>query len=573
MLPTFYETIILLLFGSSIYLAGFFTRKRTDKLRNTIEIIASILVILIVFSQYDFFKSIIYISIVSTGYFAMTVLLNKYDKYHDVVNELENTESTRIELHRNIKRLLSDLIISILVFLGAILFLIYGPEYSPLKLIIIYGLVFAIIGMIKRVVVFYTITVYYSEEKERIYILSYLNSRHFPLNDLESIVVESSVDVLKLHPYLTLFSSNVDFTTSLQKVLRLNFPGESIYLTIQDTETWQQFFEQKTPERTLIKEGIHVLPFYHISNIKRLLGKLYFAITVKGVSAYTGLLLILYYFETPAPIITIVIILFWLFNIYISDRVLKVAMDAKETTNVEVKKAAEKIFKKAGIPNIKIYETDSAIYNGMATGMNIGKAMITLTTATLSLPLPAIEGIIAHEATHVKKRDVLWGQFFRAAFFLVTIPPLFFVIGKLDNIEMYAMPIFGFIWFLIIIFPIYQSFFSQWMEIRADFYGASLIDGGTKQMGSSLEILALSQEEAMKKKISYQTSKQEQEKLMKISPLKRSPWFIRVLEFQFMPHPPLYWRIKTLKSNRYKWGKPIIKRWIFDRFYESMPLK
>jgi Zn-dependent protease with chaperone function len=81
--------------------------------------------------------------------------------------------------------------------------------------------------------------------------------------------------------------------------------------------------------------------------------------------------------------------------------------DAKETTNQELINIAQHIFKKAGIPQTRIYETESSVYNGLATGMNIGRGMVTLTTATLKLPIEVIEGILAHEAIHIKKRDIM----------------------------------------------------------------------------------------------------------------------------------------------------------------------
>src|SRR5690606_7303904 len=132
-----------------------------------------------------------------------------------------------------------------------------------------------------------------------------------------------------------------------------------------------------------------------------------------GISAYTLLLLLLYYLEVSSWIMVGIALVFWVFNLYISDQVLRVAMDAKETQNPQIIQLSQRIFEKAGIPNVGVYEAESTEYNGLATGMNIGKAMVTLTTATLKLPNETIEGILAHEAIHVQKRDVLWGQIWR----------------------------------------------------------------------------------------------------------------------------------------------------------------
>lgn len=87
---------------------------------------------------------------------------------------------------------------------------------------------------------------------------------------------------------------------------------------------------------------------------------------------------------------------------YLSDRVLRAAMDAKPCHHPHVQAAADRIFHKAGISHVRIYETESDDYNGMAVGMNVGRSMVILTSATLTLPLRVIEGILAHEAIHIK---------------------------------------------------------------------------------------------------------------------------------------------------------------------------
>lgn len=154
------------------------------------------------------------------------------------------------------------------------------------------------------------------------------------------------------------------------------------------------------------------------------------------------MILLLYYFRTPAWLMVSIAIIYWLFNIYISDRVLKVAMDAKLATDPKVISVAEKVFAKANIPNVKVYETDSAQYNGLATGMNIGRSMVTLTTATLKLPIDAIEGILAHEAVHVKKRDILFGQLYRVLLMLIVVVALLFIFKQISDVEAFAIPLF-----------------------------------------------------------------------------------------------------------------------------------
>jgi Zn-dependent protease with chaperone function len=53
------------------------------------------------------------------------------------------------------------------------------------------------------------------------------------------------------------------------------------------------------------------------------------------------------------------------------------------------------------------------------------------------------------------------------------------------------------------------------------------------------------------------------------SSLERDKWFWRLLEFQFMLHPPLYWRIQSLGKHA-NW-REARKAWMIDRFKESCP--
>ncbi|RDW15065.1 M56 family metallopeptidase [Oceanobacillus chungangensis] len=568
MLPDLLETIVHLLYGCIIYVISYLLRKWNTKLGYVSEITLALLFSSFIFYQNGYSDGFIYISFMSAGYLSMHLLLADYGKFGEIKAEInEQTAIEEIQIVRNNKRIFGDLAISILVFAGATLFLIYGPEYSLLNYVIVFGMLTAITEMIKRIITYNTTRIYLSKELESLYILSRLDSRIYPLEDIEKITIETGVDLLKLHPYLTLFTTNTDFTTSFDKVLRLQMPGETVYLTIKETETLKAEVEPESQIADAIEEKVTILPLYHKKNIKRLLGKFYFAITVKGVSAYTSILLLLYIIKAPVWLMVSFAIIYWLFNMYVSDRVLKVAMDAKPTKNPDVISAAEKIFVRAGIPNVNVYETDSAQYNGMATGMNIGKSMVTLTSATLTLPIEAIEGILAHEAVHVKKRDVMWGQLCRAFLMLVVVFSLLFVLEQIENIEDYSTPLFFIIWTLMLLFPLVQSFYLQLMEVRADHLGAAFLDGGKRQMADSLATLATRQDEALRKAQQYSLEIRNQKEIK--SSLERSPWFYRLLEFQFMAHPPIYWRVHTLRSDRNQWGSRIWKRWLADRFKES----
>ena len=569
MLPEIGEILLYILLGIIIFLVSRAVGSRHKKLGYIVETVAGAVAVFFLFYQNGFADGLTLFSFLSSGYLAAFLLFEGRGKYEELKKELQDVETTEITLGRNRNRLLIDISISLIAMAGAILFLIYGPDASVLKFFILYGMVSAVAEMVKRIVTFVQVKVCYAAEEENLYILSPLKARKFPLKDIKEVETESSPDVLKLHPFLTLFTTNSDFTTGMGKVIKLSFPGEMVFSTIKETEKWQTVFRSYLPIEQTEAETLAVLPFYHRKNIKRLIGKLYFAMTVKGISAYSGLLLILYYFEAPAWLMISAALAYWSFNLYISDRVLKVGMDARRVTDPEINAVAEKVFARAGVSGVALYEAESAEYNGLAIGMNIGRSMVTLTTATMKLPLTAIEGILAHEAVHVKKRDVMWGQIWRMALLLILFFSLYWSISSISNIEAYTWAIFVVVWFIMLLFPVYQSFYSQWMEVRADHAGAGFLDGRTEQMAESLKVLALRQDEAMAKAFEYSNAKNE--KKLRESSLERPSWWLRILEFQFMPHPPMYWRIHALSEYKANWGRTILRQWMADRWKESLP--
>ncbi|WP_338785921.1 M56 family metallopeptidase [Metabacillus sp. FJAT-53654] len=567
MFPSLSWILLSIFMGCMIQLAGIISGKRNKKFGYIVEITSGILAIGYVFYEHSFINGFIYIAFISSSYFSMVTLTSGHVRYEKIQEELQVHSVEEIELHREIKRIFLDISMTLIIFFFAILFLIFGPEASPLKYIISFGLLTAITELLKRILVYKNVRIYYCKDTEMVYIVSKYDLRKFSIHDCKMVQIESAVDMLKLHPLLTLFMSNTDFTTSSQSVLKLSLPGETVYMTLKDVDKWKRVFGAGGLKDS-VDEQIMVLPFYHKRNMKRLLGKFYFAATVKGVSAYTGLLLLLYFLNIPNWLMVTIAIIYWGFNLYISDLVLKVAMDAKETTNQELINIAQQIFEKAGIPQTRIYETESSEYNGLATGMNIGKGMVTLTTATLKLPIEVIEGILAHEAIHIKKRDIMWGQIWRAVYIIFILFVILFIKENIHDIDAYRIPLFLLIWSIMFIFPIYQSFVSQWMEVRADHLGASLLKGGRKQMADSFRILTKAQDEEIHKSLTYSMSEDKTKKDK--SSLERATWIWRMIEFQFMPHPPMYWRVSSLATNQNGWGKGILKRWATDRLKESI---
>ncbi len=522
--------------------------------------------------EYSFGTAMLYVAFGATAYLEISQIWDKDKrrKYNELRQQVVSIHVEEIALKRKVSRLMADLVLTIGVSLGAILFVIFAPETQVvLKIFIGFLLLSVLFQTVARIGNFTTVSAYWDKDGQRLIILTPFNSREYPMEDVQEVQLESSPDLLKLHPLFTFFTSNQDFTTSFQKVILLAFPGEKVYLTPTDSVKWSELFHEFERE-TIGEEEKKVYPIWHPKTLKRLMWKGYFAVTVKGVSAYTALVLLLLVLKVHAWIMILVIILWWLLNLAIADRVLLAGTDAVQVKEGTLFTRAKHIFTKAGVPDTKLYVMDSPLYNGFATGMNIGKGTVILTSATLKLPDNLVDAIIAHEAIHIKKRDVFMNQIERMVMIALLGTGVYFGFEKLQWLaEHYPFAIFIIVYALFFLFPVIMSLLTQWREVRADHLGAALLPNGFKQMADGLREITHSQEEDIDKSFTYQMPKKGKKDKNSISGTERDSWIWRVLEFQFLPHPPMYWRLKSLEQNP---GWPqILKIWWKDRWKESFP--
>ncbi|WP_073007276.1 hypothetical protein [Virgibacillus chiguensis] len=94
--------------------------------------------------------------------------------------------------------------------------------------------------------------------------------------------------------------------------------------------------------------------------------------------------------------------------------------------------------------------------------------------------------------------------------------------------------------------------------------GAKLLEAGNRHMADGLKELAVAQDQATNKALQYSTLEENNH-----NSIERGSWLLRFMEFQFMPHPPLYWRIQQLCKEE-NW-KSTRKAWLIARIKESLP--
>lgn len=557
-----------ILIGLSIVLISFFFLSRNG---TVVEVILLLFFITIFFIALPFIDAMMQMSYLTISYsiFGWKINGEKRVKQLELKEKLKRASFVEIIQQRQNKRIVVDFGLTLFVSLGAVLFYIFAPEtFAVMKFLIVVMMIAIVAQVMERFGNFYSTKVFWLPDRAELVIISCFQSREIPISDLEEIQQESSPDILKLHPMFTLLAENQDYTNSFQPVLKLAFPGENIFISPLDIQRWSDIFSVNVIKDKDV-ETMQVLPFWHPLVLKRFFWKGYFAITVKGVSAYTGLLLILIWLEVPTLVVICFILFWWMLNLYVSDRVLVAATDAIEMTEGEIFERAQALFKKASIPNARLFLVDSPIHNGLATGMNIGRGTVMLTKATLQLSIEAIEAIIAHEIIHIKKRDVLKNQLARLAFIGLVAGAVYLfyeqIVKHADNLFI-TLPFF---YCLMLVYPIYLSLVAQWAEIRADHLGAELLGSGRNQMEKGLCELEEALDSTLTKAAEYRTVKPERTKEIQIKNIGRNSWLFRFIEFQFLTHPPLYWRIKTMNSPLSL--NAARRKWMVGRITESLP--
>src|SRR5574340_1675536 len=96
---------------------------------------------------------------------------------------------------------------------------------------------------------------------------------------------------------------------------------------------------------------------------------------------------------------------------WFSDRIALMAHRARPVTREELPQvydAVERLTRKAGLPMPRLYVIPSETPNAFATGRNPSHAAVAVTEGILRiLDARQLEGVLAHELSHVRNRDIL----------------------------------------------------------------------------------------------------------------------------------------------------------------------
>ncbi|MDQ3239892.1 MAG: zinc metalloprotease HtpX [Actinomycetota bacterium] len=264
-------------------------------------------------------------------------------------------------------------------------------------------------------------------------------------------------------------------------------------------------------------------------------------------AVYVGFVVLLLAAGVGATVMLLIVGGFAFAQLFLSDKIALSAMGAREVTPEEapgLHAMIERLCIQADLPKPKIAVADIQVPNAFALGRSQKKATICATTGIMNTLSPAeLEGVMAHELSHVKNRDVLImtiASFFASVAAMITQFGFFFGGGMGgDDDEGGA----GFLAVLLVSFTVYIiSFFlmlalSRYREFSAD-RGAALVTGRPSALSSALI------------KISSQMEKVPQQDLRAAGEMNAFfivPTSVKgAIQSIFSTHPPMDKRIERL---------------------------
>jgi heat shock protein HtpX len=220
----------------------------------------------------------------------------------------------------------------------------------------------------------------------------------------------------------------------------------------------------------------------------------------------------------------------------------------------------ERLAGMADLPKPRVAIIESEVPNAFATGRNKKHSAVAVTTGLWNRLEPQeIEGVLAHELSHIVNRDVL----------VMTVASFFAMLaGLLTRFGLYSGMFGGFggsrdsnnnsvpVWLIVVVVSVITYFLSQILILAISRYreyaadrGSALITGAPEHLMSALQ------------KIASQITMIPQEDLRQVETMNAffiipTNWRKRGAEL-FMTHPPMEKRLAALAEISREMGRPV----------------
>ena len=279
---------------------------------------------------------------------------------------------------------------------------------------------------------------------------------------------------------------------------------------------------------------------------------------------YVFFALVLFYVLNAGLVLMLVIVAgMALFQYFTSDKLALRASGAKVVgpdEAPELHAMIERLCAMADLRKPRVAVIDSEVPNAFATGRNQKHAAVAVTTGLWNrLDEREVEGVLAHELSHIANRDVL----------VMTVASFFAMLAALlTRFGLYSGMFGGFgggrdnnnnsvpVWLIVLLVSVVTYFLSQililaisrYREFAAD-RGSALITGAPEYLMSALQ------------KIASQITMIPQRDLREVEGMNAffivpTNWKKRTSEL-FMTHPPLEKRLAALSDIAREMGRPV----------------
>ncbi len=218
------------------------------------------------------------------------------------------------------------------------------------------------------------------------------------------------------------------------------------------------------------------------------------------------------------------------------------AKEANRSEYPELYQMIENLSSRVGIPMPKVYIMNNPTPNAFATGRNPQNAAVAVTTGIMSiLNRDELEGVLAHELTHIKNRDILVGTIAATLVGTITIIARFagyaMMFGRTDDDDGEGMASLVLLILSPIIALLLQLAISRSREYMAD-------EGGAKISGKPLGLAnALNKLQSANKQIPLTNAGASSAHMFIVNPLTT-----KSVTKLFSTHPPIEERIKRLQE-------------------------
>jgi heat shock protein HtpX len=251
------------------------------------------------------------------------------------------------------------------------------------------------------------------------------------------------------------------------------------------------------------------------------------------------------------------------FQYFTSDKLALRASGAKVVDREEapaLHDMIERLAAMADLPKPRVAIIDSEVPNAFATGRNKKHAAVAVTTGLWNRLEPQeVEGVLAHELSHIVNRDVL----------VMTVASFFAMLaGLLTRFGLYSGMFGGFggsrdnnnnsvpVWLIVVVVSVVTYFLSQILILAISRYreyaadrGSALITGAPEHLMSALQ------------KIASQITMIPQQDLRQVETMNAffivpTNWRKKTAEL-FMTHPPMEKRLAALAEIAREMGRPV----------------